>query len=128
MPESRWKQYNPNPHHSRVGDCTVRAICKAMGQDWGKTYVGLTSIGYMMGDMPSANSVWGRYLKQNGFNRYLVDDKGKDYYTVEDFCRDNPAGTYILAMDGHVVCVQGGYYYDTWDSGQEEPVYYWTRG
>ena len=21
-----------------------------------------------------------------------------------------------------------GYYYDTWDSGQEEPVYYWTKG
>lgn len=128
MPGSRWKQYNSNPRRNRVGDCTVRAISKAMNRDWEEIFVGLTAYGFMMCDMPSANNVWGRYLKINGFSRYLVDDKGKDYYTVEDFCRDNPSGTYILAIDGHVVCVQDGYYYDTWDSGQEEPIYYWTKG
>lgn len=128
MPGSRWKQYNSNPRRNRVGDCTVRAISKAMNRDWEEIFVGLTAYGFMMCDMPSANNVWGRYLKINGFSRYLVDDKGKDYYTVDDFCRDNPSGTYILAIDGHVVCVQDGYYYDTWDSGQEEPIYYWTKG
>ena len=125
---SRWKQYNPNPKHNRVGDCTVRVISKAMDQDWERTFAGLTAYGFMMCDMPSANIVWGRYLKKNGFTRYLVDDQGKDFYTVKDFCLDNPKGTYILAIDGHVVCVQDGYYYDTWDSGQEEPIYYWTKG
>lgn len=30
-------------------------------------------------------------------------------------------------IDGHVVCVQDGFYWDTWDSGQEIPVYYWER-
>ena len=128
MQEIRWRPYNPNPMKNRVGDCTVRAIAKAMDQDWEKTYAGLTAYGFMCRDMPSANNVWGRYLKQNGFKRYLVDDHGQDIYTVEDFCIDNPVGTYILAIDGHVVCVKDGFYYDTWDSGQEEPIYYWAKG
>lgn len=124
----RWIYYNPNPIHNRVGDCTVRAICKAMDQEWEQTFAALTAYGFMMCDMPSANNVWGRYLKKSGFSRYLVNDHGKDIYTVKDFCVDNPSGTFILAIDGHVVCVKDGYYYDTWDSGQEEPVYYWTKG
>jgi hypothetical protein len=26
-----------------------------------------------------------------------------------------------------VVCVENGCYHDTWDSGDELPVYYWER-
>lgn len=124
---NRWVEYNINPLKRRVGDCTVRAISKALDQEWETTYAGLTAYGFMMSDMPSANYVWGAYLRKNGFKRYIVDDHGYDEYTVEDFCRDNPKGTYVLAIDGHVVAVIDGYYYDTWDSGKEIPVFYWTR-
>ena len=119
--------YNPNPSRQRVGDCTVRAICKATGQDWKRTYSALCAYGLACNDMPSANSVWGKYLYAQGFRRHLIDDD-KFEYTVEDFCRDHPKGTYVLAVDGHVVCAVDGFYYDSWDSGQEIPVYYWTRG
>ena len=119
------RHYNPNPARSRVGDCTVRAICKATGQEWNKVYCALSAYGLHAKDMPSSNHVWGRYLREQGFRRYLIDDD-KDNYTVEDFCRDNPTGTYILAIEGHVVCVQDGFY-DSWDSGQEIPVFYWTK-
>lgn len=124
---SRYIPYNPNPARNRVGDCTVRAISKALNQDWEQTYAGLTACGYALSDMPSANHVWGSYLRHNSFTRHIVDDHGDDVYTVEDFCQDNPHGTYILAIDGHVVCVCDGHYYDTWDSGQEIPIYYWAR-
>ncbi len=124
---SRWKPFNPNPHGNRVGDCTVRAISKATGQDWESTYVALTIYGFLLSDMPSANYVWGAYLKKQGFKRHLVDDGGKDIYTVADFCKDNPKGTYILCLKGHVVCVSDGCYFDSWDSGQEVPIYYWEK-
>ena len=104
---SRWIYYNPNPRGSVVGDCTVRAISKAMDQDWETTYAGLSSLGYALSDMPSANHVWGAYLRRNGFERRLINDHGKDIYTVEDFCKDNPKGTFILAIPGHVVCLFG---------------------
>lgn len=124
---SNYIQYNPNPKSKNVGDCTVRALSKALGRDWEEVYAGLTAYGFMLADMPSANHVWGAYLRKNGFRRYLVDDHGQDVYTVEDFCNDNPQGTYVLAIPGHVVCVIDGHYYDSWDSGMEIPMYYWER-
>ena len=48
-------------------------------------------------------------------------------YTVKDFCKDHPVGTYILATGSHVVTVVDGNYYDTWDSGTEVPIYYWKK-
>ena len=123
----RFIKYNPNPARNKVGDCTVRAITKAMDSTWEQVYAGLTAYGFMCRDMPSANNVWGRYLRQNGFKRYIVDDKDMDLYTVNDFCIDHPNGTYILAIDGHVVCVTDGYYYASWDSGDEIPIYYWIK-
>lgn len=125
---SNWIPYNPNPIRNRVGDCTVRAITKATGEDWDTIYTHLCFYGFICKDMSLANDVWGKYLRKQGFKRYLVDDKDQDYYTVNDFCQDKPHGTYILAIDGHVVCVVDGKYYDTWDSGGEIPIYYWTKG
>lgn len=122
-----WIKYNANPAGRQVGDCTVRAISKATGREWEKTYSGLAVQGLMLADMPSANHVWGAYLKHNGFKRHIIPDSCPDCYTVRDFCRDHPNGMYILALDGHVVAVQDGHYYDTWDSGNEIPIYYWQK-
>jgi hypothetical protein len=122
-----WQQYNANPINKRVGDCTVRAISKALDQTWGETYAGLAVQGYTQCDMPSANNVWGAYLRRNGFTRHIIPDECPDCYTVEDFCRDNPKGTFLLALDSHVLAVMDGIYYDTWDSGGEIPIFYWKR-
>lgn len=116
---------NPNPHGKSVGDCTVRAISIALDQSWDKTYMGICEQGYKMCDMPSANHVWGAYLKNQGFRRLAVREN--DEYTVRDFCRDVPRGTFVLACDGHVVAVIDGQYYDTWDSGDCVPLYCWER-
>lgn len=52
-----WQQYNPNPNGARVGDCTVRAVSGALGQEWSDTFIGLCIEGMVLGDMPSANRV-----------------------------------------------------------------------
>ena len=114
---SRWKKFNPNPSARRVGDCVIRAICKALDLDWETAFSGVMVKACQLSDMPSANVVWGAYLREHGFRRNIVDDHSQYVYTVDDFCGDHPVGTYILAIDGHVVCVQDGFYWDTWDSG-----------
>lgn len=124
---AEFSMYNPNPKHKIVGDCTVRAISKALNQDWETTYVGLCSKGFQMGDMPSADRVWGAYLRQNGFHRYVIPNECPDCYTVWDFATDNPEGTYVLSLDRHVVCVKDGTIYDSWESCDETPFFYWTR-
>lgn len=123
-----WKKYNPNPAGKNVGDCTVRAVAKALGQDWAQTYAGLILQGYMMCDMPSANSVWGAFLRSRGFERHIMPEDCPDYYTVADFSRDHPKGTYILALSGHVICLIDGDWYDSWNSGNEVPIYFWAKG
>lgn len=122
-----YREYNPNPQGKRIGDCVVRAISRAIGRDWKETYAGICVQGYELCDMPSANRVWGAYLLEQGFRRYILPDTCPDCYTVEEFCREHPQGTYVLAISGHVVCVVDGDWYDSWDSGQETPIYYWQK-
>lgn len=122
-----YSAYNPNPMGARVGDCTVRAISRATGEGWDTVYCGLCVEGLRLCDMPTANHVWGAYLRRHGFRRHALPDDCPDCYTVADFCRDHPHGTYVLAISGHVVCVSDGRYYDTWDSGAESPAYYWYK-
>lgn len=120
-------KYNPNPQRKSVGDCVVRSVSKVLDYDWERTYIELAVQGFMMCDMPSANAVWGAYLRNNGFTRHVIPDNCPDCYTVSDFAEDNPHGKFILATGSHVIAISGGNYYDTWDSGSEIPVYYWSK-
>ena len=120
-------RYNPNPTGRRVGDCAVRAIAKALDVDWETAYLLITKAGYLMGDMPSSDSVWGSVLRRNGFYRDIIPNSCPECYTAEDFCKDHPEGTFILGFGGHVATAVDGHLYDSWDSSQEVPVYYWYR-
>ena len=91
-------RYNPNPAGKNVGDCPVRAICKATGQGWHETYVQLCMQGLALADMPSANNVWGAYLKKLGVRRHIIPEDYPDSYSVGDFAREHPRGTYLLAL------------------------------
>ncbi len=123
-----FKYYNPNPANNLVIDCTVRAISKVTGQSWDTTYIGLVVIGYVVKDMPNSNAIWSKYLRRFGFRREIIPNTCPDCYTVKEFCEENPRGAFLLATGNHVVAVVDGDYYDTWDSGDEVPVYYWTKG
>lgn len=120
-------QYNPNPTGRNVGDCAVRAISKAFDIDWESAYLLIAVAGYIMGDMPSGDSVWGAVLRQNGFYRRSIPNTCPDCYTVEDFCEDNPDGVFVLGFGNHVATVVDGDIYDSWDSSQQIPVYVWYR-
>lgn len=119
--------YNPNPKRKRDGDCTIRAISKALNKSWDEVYWDLCDEGFEQCDMPSSNNVWGRYLQKNGFVRRLVPDRCPECYTVATLAADLPDGRYVFALSGHVVAVVSGCYYDTWDSGDETPIYYWEK-
>ena len=83
--------------------------------------------GFLMHEMPSTNAVWSQYLHGCGYRRTSLPDTCPICYTVRDFCRDFPIGKYLLALNGHVVAVIDGDYYDTWDSGGEIPLFYWRK-
>ena len=119
--------YNPNPKGVLVGDCVIRAISKLTEKDWDSVYVDITLQGFVMKDMPSSNSVWGSYLTSKGYRRGVIPNTCPDCYTVRNFCEDRPYGRFLLSIGTHVVTVVDGDYYDSWDSGNEIPVYYYTK-
>lgn len=122
-----FQEYNPNPTGRKVGDCAVRAVAKALGIDWETAFAKIAATAFSMGDMPSSDPVWGAVLRQNGFNREALPNTCPDCYAAEDFCKDHPEGTYVLAFGGHVATVKDGDLYDSWDSSKEIPVYVWYR-
>ena len=121
-----WMCRNENPANARVGDCVIRAISTALGQDWVKTYAELCVQGLMFCDLPSSNAVWGSYLAHKGYKRFAIPNDC-NCYTVEDFCKDHPKGTYILGTGTHALTVNDCDHFDSWNSISECPIYYFTK-
>lgn len=119
--------YNPNPSGRHVGDCSVRALSKALDTDWETAYSMIVANGFLMGDMPSSDSVWGSVLRQHGFQRDIIPNTCPDCYTAEDFAVEHPTGTFVLGFGGHVATVDDGTIYDSWDSSTLVPQYYWYK-
>ena len=122
-----WVQFNNNPAGRNVGDCSVRAISKALSCDWETAYAMLVASGFQMCDMPSSDAVSGAVLRSYGFKRKNIPDACPDCYTIADFCEDNPHGVFVVGTGGHVVTVVDGDYYDAWNSGNEIPQYVWYK-
>ena len=105
----------------------IRAICKATGKTWHEVYTALCIYGYMLCDWGDSNAVWGAYLQDLGYSRDVVPNTCPACYTIADFARDHPEGTYIVATGRHVVAVVDGNIFDSWDSSGEIPAYYFYK-
>ena len=122
-----WIPFNPNPKNLQVGDCTVRAICAVTGLDWNTAHKALCDLSGDMADMPSADRVWWALLEQFGFNRNRLIDQCPYCLTVAKFARLHPRGVYVLGPHEHAVAVIDGDWWDSWDSGNTIPTYYFAR-
>ena len=122
-----WREFNQNPAGRVVGDCAVRAVSAALGVSWETAFALIANAAFQMADMPSSNSVWGAVLRQHGFYRHTVPNECPDCYTAADFCKDHPRGVYVLGFGNHVATVIDGDLYDSWDSTNEIPQYFWAK-
>lgn len=119
-----WIRLNPNPRKKHVGDCVIRAISIATNQSWLDVYDELFLYGREEYDMMESNNVWGRMLYDMGFEPFILPDACPECVTVREFTRMFPVGTYIVGTGSHAVAVIEGNYYDTWDSGNAVPAYF----
>ena len=122
-----WQYINLNPRKKSVGDCTIRAIGIATDRNWYDVYLDLCLFGMLMCDMPSSNAVTTAYLKKKGFRRRTIPDDCPDCYTIEDFCKDHSKGTFVIGTGSHLTTVIDGDLWDSWNSENETPVYYFEK-
>ena len=118
---------NPNPEGKIVDDCVVRALSIALDTDWETVYAKLSVLGLMYHDIMTANYIWAKMLEENGFRKFIIPDTCPNCYTIKQFAEDNPSGIYVLGTGQHAVAVKNGNYYDTFDSADYVPIYYWIK-
>ena len=120
-----FEYYQPNDHV--CGDCSVRAVSKAVGKTWYQVYDKLCEIGRKMQMMPSEREVVGQYLESEGF--VWVSDKvskGSTRKKVFEFAKDNTKPA-VMSLSGHYCASLGGKYYDIWDCGRYSVYGYWIK-
>lgn len=120
--------YNENPRDNMyAGDCVIRAISIVTGDSWNDIYDGLSEEGKYIGDWGNNNGVWDSYLRKRGFKRYICPNDCPYCYSIADFAKEHPYGSYIIATGTHAVAVVNGDYIDAWDSGRKIPIYYYAK-
>ena len=80
-----------------------------------------------MGDVMNSDQVVAAVLRKHGFVRGSVAETCPDCYSIEDFARDNPDGTYVVKSNNHVTTIIDGNIFDAWDSSQRVPLWYWKK-
>lgn len=102
----------------------MRAIAVATGMRWEDVYADLFLYGLDDYDMMNSNVVWGEMLYDMGFEPFMLPDACPKCVTVREFARRFPVGRYIVGTGSHAVAVINGRYFDTWDSGNTKPAYF----
>ena len=123
-----YKYFNNNPLARRtVGDCAVRAVSKALDVSWDEAHDLLADMSKSMGTIMNDNDVISAVLRMNGFYKENLPCTTRDCYTVREFAQDNPRGVYVVGTGSHVVAIINGSYYDSFNSGDESIICFWSR-
>jgi hypothetical protein len=120
-----WFYANPNPEQKDVPDCVIRAICIALNKPWDEVFDELSETAAEDHSITSDDRVWGHYLWNLGFIPFMLPESCPECITIKSFAEIFNRGIYIIGTGYHAVAVINGDYYDTWDSGNEVPTFYW---
>lgn len=122
-----YQYYNPNPHKKNVGDCIIRALTKIFDRTWDDIGLEYYIFAFNEKDVPSSNIVLKKFLKQYGYKKKLLPNECPDCYTVENFSENFGLGKYIVGTGSHIIAIVDGVVYDTWDSRNENIIYYFEK-
>lgn len=127
----RFVYFQPNKKDlkDKVGDCQIRALCKALEISWVEAFDltipicrELQTYTIFDGDLEKTISA----MKALGFEYHrLTIKKGGKRPTVDSFAKDHPSGRFIVKVAHHSVAIVDGKYYDTWDSGKKSMYGYY---
>ena len=120
-----WIRANPNPAKREVPDCVIRAVCIALNKPWLEASDEIYAVARADYSVTVDDHVWGHYLYMKGFEPFLNPFECPKCVTVREFTKMYPTGTYIIGTGNHAIAVIDGDYYDSWDSGNTIPSFFW---
>ena len=127
-----YKYYQPNKKDvkDKFGDCTIRALTKALGITWLEAF-DLTIPFCREYQTPNIFNLplnlEKEVMQHLGFiYTGITNKKGSRRPTVAEFARSHKNGRYILNVANHEVAAVDGDYFDTWDSGACSLYGYYT--
>ena len=128
-----YKYYQPNDLdlQDKYGDCTIRALSKALNCTWLEAF-DLTIPMCRENQVPNVffapAKVRNKFLDELGFDYHGISNKrGSRRPTDAEFAKKHKKGTYILNVANHEVACVDGVYYDTWNSGYKSLYGYYEK-
>ena len=134
--------YNANPKGRITGDCSIRARCTALDEEYNKTLTDAVQMqietGYAMDDVKGI----ARHMERRGWEKHIQPRKADNTkYTGAEFCKLLDKwwdGSPVLCNIGghHIVCIKqakhwdGLYHYkvhDIWDSSRKCIGNWWSK-
>lgn len=120
--------YNANSRNKFTGDCVKRAISFALGLDYDQVARELNAAKKVNNEQ-QFNTMRNitKYLKSKGYSQQMMNKS----QTLGDFSAEHPEGTFIChtrssgGHDSHLVAVQDGNIYDSWNSSDQIVQSYW---
>lgn len=129
-----FKYYQPNDKdiEDKYGDCTIRALTKFFNRSWLEIFNDLIAYAQKNQCMPNMIPNIQEYMDDQKITyTKTYKPKAKNKETVLDFAKAHKEGTYVLYVRAgygtHLVAVQDGIYYDTWDCGSRMIFGYWEK-
>lgn len=58
MAKTKNRYFNPHPNKKEIGDCVIRALCKAMDKDWDTVYKELFELGFEIKGVPNGDACY----------------------------------------------------------------------
>ena len=114
--------YNVNPMKKKTGDCVIRAIACALDVDWEVASDMLYKNAKQNYCEMSELQCYSKMLNQLPFLKQVETD----CQFVDEFARQNPKGTYLIRIEGHLTCLKDGICYDIWDCTNEGVDKIWS--
>ena len=112
----KYQFLNLQPLGKREKDCVCRAISFGVSQNYYKIQKQLHLIAELF-DCEELCVCCYKHLLDSVYGLKRIESY--QGYTIEEFINENPIGTFIIRVDGHLTACQDGILYDIWNCKDE---------
>lgn len=109
-----FKYHNQNPHNRITTDCVLRALSFALNIPYNDMVMEVAEVQCKTGFDPLDRI--DLILKRHGLEKQpMLRHEDNTKYTLMEFIKEFPKGTYLVNMPHHLTVVKDGKNYDIWD-------------